>query len=330
MPRHKLSLTWLEIFRLAAQSGSVRSVAAETGLSVSTVSHHLKKLQETLGTDLLDHTRRPMRLTPSGAVFLKYIEEALQLIRRAEVELTSGNMAEVRELRMGIVDDFDSEIAPELAIALAGVMPDCTFQHHTRPSHEILGMLRRQKLDLGVATRPVNALPGLVEYPLLRDPYVLASPASVNVPAEDYLSEQSGLPFIRYNRDHLIGTQVEAQLRRLKIALPNRFEFESNQAILSMIAAGGGWTITTPASYMRAKRFHNRIRLQPFPGKGFARTLSFYMTEIYVRPVAENILSTLNRLIRLRMLEPLLAEMPWLNDSFYLMSPAEGGPDLQP
>ncbi len=330
MARNKLSLTWLEIFRLAAQSGSVRTVAAETGLSVSTVSHHLKRLQDSLGVDLLDHSRRPMRLTPSGAVFLKHIEEALQLIRRAEVELTAGGLSEVRELRMGIVDDFDSEIAPELAISLAGIMPDCTFRHHTRPSHEILGLLRRQKLDLGVATRPVNDLPGLVEFPLLRDPYVLASPRAVSIPAEDYLADKSGLPFIRYNRDQLIGSQVEAQLRRLKLQVPNRFEFESNQAILAMIAAGGGWTITTPASYMRAKRFHHQIRLQPFPGRGFARMLSFYMAEVYVRPVAENILAALNRLVRLRLIEPILAEMPWLNDGFYLLSPTDGSPDLRP
>jgi DNA-binding transcriptional LysR family regulator len=43
----------------------------EAGLSISTVSHHLRSLEAQLGVTLLNHARRPMTLTPVGAVFLK-------------------------------------------------------------------------------------------------------------------------------------------------------------------------------------------------------------------------------------------------------------------
>ena len=42
MQETDLSLKWLEVFKLTAALGSVRAVAKETGLSISTVSHHLK------------------------------------------------------------------------------------------------------------------------------------------------------------------------------------------------------------------------------------------------------------------------------------------------
>ena len=74
MQETDLSLKWLEVFKLTAALGSVRAAAKETGLSISTVSHHLRSLETKLGVNLLDHKRRPLVLTPAGREFLKYVE----------------------------------------------------------------------------------------------------------------------------------------------------------------------------------------------------------------------------------------------------------------
>ncbi len=318
MQRSRLSLKWLEIFHIAARTGSVQAVALETGLSVSTVSHHLQKLEQRLGVSLIDHNRRPMVVTPAGSVFLRYIDEALSLIRKAEIEAVSGDMIEARSLRLGLVDDFDAEIAPELARLLAAGMQNCEFNHYTRPSHDILRLLRNQQIDVGVAARPTDDVTDLVEYPLIRDPFVLVTPASHGLSPEDYLAGMSAVPFIRYSRTQIIGRQIEAQLRRLRISFPNRFELESNQSIIGMVADGSGWAITTPVSYLRAKRFHAHTVLHRFPGKSFARYLSLFTTDEYAQSVTQLIASTLRRLIQLRTIEPAVEQMTWLSDSFYL------------
>ena len=262
MQSTKLSLRGLEIFQLIAQTGSLREVASITGLSMSTISHHMRNIEQNLGVDLVDHTKRPMVLTPAGSVFLRYVDEGLLLIRRGEIELTSGNLAEVRDLRLGVVDDFDNEVAPELAQFLATAMPKCSFKHHTRPSHEIIRLLNEHKLDVGVASRPVNALSGMLEYPLLRDPLILALPVNNTLTPEEFQSGKAKLPFLRYSSNHIIGALIEAHLRRIKVVIPNRFELESNPSIMGMIADGKGWAITTPANFIRVKRFHNQITLQ--------------------------------------------------------------------
>ena len=319
MQRSDLRLGWLEIFERVARSGSVQSVAMDIGLSVSTVSHHLLSLEQALGVDLIVHAKRPMVLTPAGTVFLRSIEQALRLIRRAENEVASGNLAQSRDLRLGLVEDFDSEVAPELAQLLANVMPNCTFRHYTRPSHEILAMLHNQKIDAGVATQPLQDVAGLVEYPLLRDPFVLACPKASSLVPEDLLAGKADLPFLRYSRDLIIGAQIETQLRRLKVNLPNRFELESNQSIMGIVAEGSGWAITTPTCYVRAQRFHDRVALHPFPGKEFSRTLSFFTTESYVQSSAELVLMTLRQLIERRVVGPVIAQMPWLASSFRII-----------
>ncbi len=319
MQRTNLSLRGLEVFRLVAQSGSIRQVATETGLSISTVSHHLRSIEESLGVSLLDHSRRPMVLTPAGSIFARHVEEGLKIIRRGETELSAGDLAQMRELRFGIVDDFDSEVAPELAQFLARAMPQSAFKHHTRPSHEIIRLLIEHKLEVGVATRPVTETPGLTEYPVLRDPFVIALPASARDAPETFLSGQSNLPFLRYSHLQIIGNLIEAHLRRTRVNLENRFELESNQSLLGMVADGSGWAITTPASFVRAKRFHDQIVLHPYPGKGFARTVSLFATELYPQATAEFIAGALRRLISRYFVGPIAQNYTWLAPGFRIL-----------
>ena len=323
-----LTLKGLEVFRAVARTGSVQAVASETGLSISTVSHHLKTLEAIMGVPLLDHSRRPMVVTPAGSVFLRHVDEGLRIIRRGEVELTSGNLEEARNLRLGLVDDFDGEIAPELAKMLAQLMPKCIFRHKTRPSHEILALLAEHKLDVAVATRPPNDLPGLIESPLLRDPFVVALPASTRFTAEDFIAGRGDIPFLRYPQSQMIGSQIETNLRRRRLNFEKRYELESNQMLLAMVAGGAGWAITTAASYMRAKRLHPDIRLHAFPGTGFARTLSLFTTELYVQSVARMIYTALHRLIGQKIVEPAVAESPWLASSLLMLEATDAEPVL--
>jgi len=177
-------------------------------------------------------------------------------------------------------------------------------------------MLQSQKIDAGVATRPLQDVPGLVEYPLLRDPFVLACPRVESPAPETLLSGKTRLPFLRYSRNQIIGAQIETQLRRLRIALPNQFELESNQSIMGIVAEGSGWAISTPTCYLRAKRFHDRVVLHPFPGKEFSRILSMFTTQSFVHPVSELVLVTLRRLIKRQVVDPLTARTPWLAGSY--------------
>ena len=187
MHRSKLTLKSLELFRETARCGQVQSVAQAAGLSVSTVSHHLRQLEHTLGVQLLDHARRPMALTPEGAAFLDHIDVPLDLLRKAEGAALTGRLSDIRNLRLALIEDFEDEVAPDLARQLARDMPACRFLHLTRPSHDILALLDSRAVDLGLATRPDTEPEGIREWPLLRDPYVVALPLA----AESFAKQTS-------------------------------------------------------------------------------------------------------------------------------------------
>ena len=323
MPRQSapkdLSLKWLELFQICAQKGSLQAAAKETGLTISTVSHHLRNLEDHLGVELFNHTRRPMVLTPKGRVFLRNIDDALHLIRKAKAEASAGSITEASYLRFGTIEDFDSDIIPELAVYLYANMPACDFMYHTDSSHAIIDMLRDRQLDLGISTTPSERMRDLQDRPLLRDPFVIVLPAVSDKSLQDIVEGRTKLPFLRYSSNLIIARQIESQLRRMGISSSHRFECSNNQTLMSMVSSGAGWTITTPLLYSRAKRFQSKLCMHPFPGKSFARTLALVATPDCSRSVIELVDAKTRSLINDRIISPLRDDIPWLADSFKLI-----------
>jgi len=321
MARTDLSLKWLDVFRIAAQSGSVQVTAERCGLSISTVSHHLRSLEAALGVSLLDHSRRPMMLTPQGTIYLRYVDEALGLLDTARAEVMAAAPHGLRSLRFAMIEDFESDIGPEITRLLSGALPGCRLSHYTRHSQEILDLLRKRDLDLGIATQPQTALPQVTDLPLLRDPFVLALPARAVFTGEEALAGDAPVPLLRYSRSQIMGAQIEAQLTRLRLHLENAFELDSTSSIMALVAQGDGWAITTPSNYARARRFHGQVTLAPFPRKEFARTISIFVGDPKADAVAKLLASSLRSLLATHAIRPVVEAYPWLQNRFRLIAP---------
>ncbi len=314
-----LSLKGLDLFQICAQKGSLQAAAKETGLTISTISHHLRNLEDHLGIELFNHARRPMVLTPKGHVFLRNIDEALFLIRKAKAEASAGTLAESSHLRIGTIEDFDSDIIPEIAVFLSQHMPGCDFVYQTESSHTIIELLRNRHLDLGITSTPHDHLRDLQDRPLLRDPFVVVMPRQSQASLADVVSGRSDLPFLKFSSNLFIARQIESQLRRLGFASKSSFECSNNQTLMSMVAAGAGWTITTPLLFARAKRFQSKLVMHQFPGKSFSRTLSIISTPDCSRSVLDLIDAKMRTLITQYAIAQQIGENPWLADRFQLI-----------
>lgn len=317
--RRDLNLKWLELFQICATKGSLQAAAEETGLSVSTVSHHLSNLEESLGVKLFDHSRRPMLVTPTGRSFLRKIEGALHQIRTAKAEASAGNIENASYLRVGMIEDFDSDVAPNLAVFLAELMPQCDFFYHTDSSHEIIKMLRNRELDLGVVGYSSENMFDLQDHPFLRDPFVIITPKGEAHDLTDLVMGKSKLPFLRFTNNLLIGRQIDSQLRRLGISLPNHFECANSNMLMAMVAAGSGWSITTALQFSHGSQFLDRLGVHRFPGKSFARTLSVVSTPDCARSVRVQVRDKMCELLDDGALPSIHSQFPWLKDSFALI-----------
>jgi DNA-binding transcriptional LysR family regulator len=114
----------------------------------------------------------------------------------------------------------------------------------------------------------------------------------------------------------MMGRQIEAHLARQRINLQNRFEFGSYHAILSMVAGGGGWTVTTPLGYMRAQRFHGSLDVMPLPFKALSRSISLIARKGEMESIAGNVAGLMRPLIRDMLVEPCVTTFPWMKGAF--------------
>lgn len=269
--------------------------------------------------ELFNHSRRPLILTRKGQTFLANIEDALFALRRASAEASAGDVVEASRLRIGSIEDFDSDILPELAVYLSKSMTRCHFVYESGPSSAIIEMLRNRRLDLGITASPTERFSDLHSIPLLQDPFVVVVPKDCDAELLQIARDETSLPLLRFSDHLIIGRQIEAHLRRSGLVSPQRFECDNNQTLMAMVAGGAGWTITTPLLFARAKRFHKMLRLCRFPGKNFSRTLSLVATPDCSSAILKLVHQKMQSLIKFHAIKPLRNSEGWLADSFRLL-----------
>src|SRR3954447_22810692 len=81
MDRPDITLERIRTFVRVAERGSLSAVAREFGIGQSTVTRHLRELEETLGVALLSRTTRRVALTDEGS---RYHAKAVQILRLVE------------------------------------------------------------------------------------------------------------------------------------------------------------------------------------------------------------------------------------------------------
>src|SRR5690348_13012643 len=81
MDKSEVTLERMRTFVRVAERGSLSAVARELGVGQSTITRHLRELEEALGVPLLSRTTRRMALTSEGN---RYYSNAVQILRLVE------------------------------------------------------------------------------------------------------------------------------------------------------------------------------------------------------------------------------------------------------
>lgn len=109
------SLTDLEIFARVVTAGSMSAAGREMGLSPAVVSKRLRKLEDRLGTRLLQRTTRQIALTEAGQGFYDRVVAILASIDEAEAFVTRRSAIARGTLRVSAPTSFGRlHVAPFL------------------------------------------------------------------------------------------------------------------------------------------------------------------------------------------------------------------------
>jgi DNA-binding transcriptional LysR family regulator len=176
--------------------------------------------------------------------------------------------------------------------------------------------LQRRAVDLIVTSNPIYDVDGLERHMILREPFILLTPAAIAQEASRLSLDEIAArhPLIRYSARSAQGAQVERHLRRLGVRSPTTVEIDASDALVAMVAAGCGWAITTPLCYLQGRAHAVATVPARLPGLGFSRDIMLIAHEGDYAELPQKVSQQARRLLTQVALPEIKRLIPWLKD----------------
>jgi DNA-binding transcriptional LysR family regulator len=272
-----LSLRMLEVFVAVVRQDGLTAAARQLGMTQSAVSQIISALENGLGAQLIDRSTRPPRLTLLGATFHERAVEVLRQARSLERALEVQQNARLPHLRIGMVDSFASTAGPHLLKRVASMA--ARWSVASGVAETTLQALAERRVDAIITSEEIERHNDYVVLPILREPLVIVAPKGVRAKDAPGAAGRAiadlaqRLPLVRYGANALLGRQVSAYLMQHDLALGREYEFDSSDAVLAMVKAGLGWTITTPLCVLKSHWARADFEYLPVRPNGMQRSL---------------------------------------------------------
>ena len=317
--RLPFDLRALEIFLAVCETGAMAAAARRLKLTQPAVSQTIAELETRSAVRLFDRAVRPLGLTPAGWLLRQrasaLMAEALQIAPMLR-ETRRGKLPLVR---VGLVDSLARVLTDPLATFLADCSEQNALLSGLTASHASALMARQLDVILGVDE--LVDIDGLERWPLLEEPYIVVCPASLALaagPASDLASLAAAAPLIRFSARSKTGAEIDTYLRRLRLDIPRRQEFDTPYAVTASVAAGHGWAITTLLCVIEAALPLGDMQIMPLPAPALRRHLTLVARDGELgslpRQLAMHAVDALRKTCR-----PFIAlHCPWLDDRFLI------------
>lgn len=124
MDKSDVTLERMRTFVRVAERGSLSAVARELGLGQSTVTRHLRELEDALGVPLLSRTTRRVTMTDEGSLYHTRSLQVLRLVEQAADEARGARGASAGTVRVSSTAAFGVLHASRLIFAFQDRHPD--------------------------------------------------------------------------------------------------------------------------------------------------------------------------------------------------------------
>lgn len=216
--------------------------AAEVlSISQPAVSKQVQSLEQNMQATLLIRSGRQMVLTPAGEVVYSYARRVIHTVDEMRSSLQNLTVPGYGRLSIGAVSTVALFTLPKLLGTFAEVRPLVTVHVRTGTVDDVLQMVLRNEIDIGLVTVPLNH--ELIRtVPLFRDRIMLvAGPDTVWAREKTVTPERlAKLPMIAYERNSKFRGYVDASFQAAGLTADVVMEFDSHEAVKAMVKAGLG------------------------------------------------------------------------------------------
>lgn len=147
---HNLDVSLLRAFVAVVETGGMTAATGVLNLTQAAVSQQIKRLEETLGEELIARDRRGVKLTSAGERLFGRAKRLLALNDEIWTEMTTPEYE--GEVRLGIPSDIITTYLPTFLKDFARGYPRVQITLDTGSTLELRAKLKAGKVDVVLAT----------------------------------------------------------------------------------------------------------------------------------------------------------------------------------
>lgn len=307
----------LEVFVTTAQTGNMTLAANQLRLTQSSVSQTISTLESNLNVELLDRTVRPIELTVAGRYFYDQSCHLLSQAEKTHHVMSKGDFQKLHLLRIAMVDSLATSLGAPLVDVIKRHTESWTIS--TGRSHMHAQALLSRNVDIIISDDALEDNEFLSRHRILREPFILVIPRRETRRFASFQQLIRELDFVRYTSDSLIGTTIERYLRRQGVSAPIRMQLDNTFALLSSVAAGLGWTITTPLCLFQSGLFRDQLTCLPLPSdEPLQRNLTLVSRHNELGNLPQILAADSRQVMHDKFLPNVLRELPWLEKDLHV------------
>lgn len=263
----------IKLFRDVARTGSLTQAARLNGMSQSAASQRVAELETAFEVQLLDRTRRPLKLTEAGQVFARFCRDALQRKEEFEDEIDrllgrlqgTVRVACIYSVGLSQMAQIEGEYRrkyPEVDLAVEYLRPEKVYEQ-----------IVNDRADFGLISYPESSREVAV-IPWREEEMVVAAAPSHPLASRSVaaIADLAGQEFIGFDDDLPIARELKRFFREHGISVSVVMHFDNVLAIKEAVELGSAISIL-PEPTLREEIQQGRLVAIPLEPPGLRRPL---------------------------------------------------------
>ena len=231
----------LKYFLAVTELGSFSKAASQCSISQPALSIQIQKLENEIGSRLLDRARRRVVPTDAGRILVGHARRVLAQIETARLEIRSTNEKGAGKLAFGILPTIAPYLLSHILTTFQERCPKARFTVHEDTSFQLMQLLEENKLDFVIVCLPIREH-GFEKEELFSEELLLALPVQHPLAQRDHILAEDlrRENFILLHESHCLSDQILHYFNRHGFS--PRIALQSGQlaTIESLIRAGIG------------------------------------------------------------------------------------------
>ncbi|MGR5177824.1 DNA-binding transcriptional regulator OxyR [Vibrio mediterranei] len=238
-----------------AEHKHFRKAAESCFVSQPTLSGQIRKLEDEIGTSLLERSSRRVLFTDAG---LQLVEQAKRVLKEVKTlrEMAAGQSGEMTgPMHIGFIPTVGPYLLPRIVPKLKEAFPELELFLHEAQTHQLVRQLEEGKLDCLVLASVPETAP-------FKEIEVYNEPMSIAVPCDHEwaqleqieMAQLSGQTVLSLGDGHCLRDQALGFCFAAGARDDERFKATSLETLRNMVAAGAGITLLPQLSLPEQKQ----------------------------------------------------------------------------